>query len=174
MEVKASGVGRAFSWMRDKPSSNWSERHYQRLLPEVAHLPEGWRRAWVYYNIFPSTTLNVFPDHVSYFQIFPAGPGRTALRARAYGLADGRREMRAARYLNGRINDRVQLEDETLIDWVQGGLRSSAYGAGLLCDKEICLRQFHDAIRAALPVARAPEPPPAGRIAEANRALARA
>ncbi|MEE8533617.1 MAG: SRPBCC family protein [Alphaproteobacteria bacterium] len=174
VETQAHGVGRAYSWLRDKPSPKWSERHYQKLLPEVEGLPEERRRAWVYYNLFPATTLNVYPDQFSTFVMYPLGPGRTLLRARNYGHADERREMRAARYLNDRINALVQKEDNVLTDRVQGGLASSSYSVGLLSDKELCIRQFHDMVRRVLPVARSPEPPPFGRVAEANREYAAA
>ena len=47
VEVQSTGVGRAFSWLRDKRSAVWSEGLYQSLLPEVSGLPEDRRRAWV-------------------------------------------------------------------------------------------------------------------------------
>ena len=34
-EAREGYVSRAMHWLRDKPSSNWSERHYQKLLPEA-------------------------------------------------------------------------------------------------------------------------------------------
>jgi phenylpropionate dioxygenase-like ring-hydroxylating dioxygenase large terminal subunit len=40
---------------------------------------------------------------------------------------DERREMRAARYLNWRINRRVNLEDQALIERVQAGVAASSY-----------------------------------------------
>jgi phenylpropionate dioxygenase-like ring-hydroxylating dioxygenase large terminal subunit len=90
---------------------------------------------------------------MDFFQMLPAGPGRALLRGRSYGLPDGRREVRAARYLNGRINMAVQDEDNALTLSVQGGLRSSAYDAGFLCDKEVVVKGFHDWVRAQLPAA---------------------
>ena len=171
VEVQGSGVGRAFSWLRDRRSSVWSEGLYQSLLPDVPELPERRRRAWVYYHIFPTTTIGVFPDQIAYFQMYPTGPGRTVYRARTYAHPDKSREMRAARFLNRRINALVQEEDELLVDWVQRGLRSSSYSTGLLSEKEICIRQFHDLVRDAVPAARSIERPPAGRVGEANRRL---
>ena len=83
--------------------------------------------------------------------MLPAGPGRCLLRGRSYALPDERREMRAARYLSTRINRGVQDEDNVLTLSVQGGLRSGSYNAGLLSDKEVALKGFHDWIRAQLP-----------------------
>lgn len=150
----AHGASRATSTLRAEPSRVWSERAYQHLLPEAAHLPADRRRAWVYYALFPNTAFNLFPHNVSFFQVLPLGAGRTMVRARAYSLPDDRRAMRAARWLGQRINHRVYLEDDVLVRSVQGGLASTGYRAGLLSEHEACLRGFHDAMRRALPVAR--------------------
>ncbi|MGH6718689.1 MAG: SRPBCC family protein, partial [Alphaproteobacteria bacterium] len=142
------------STLRPTRSAAWSERAYQALLPEADHLPSERRRAWVYYSLFPNTAFNVYPHNVSFFQVLPLGPGRAMVRGRAYALADARPAMRAARWLGGRINHQIYLEDDRLVRSVQGGLASTGYAAGLLSDKEACLRQFHDDIRRALPIAR--------------------
>jgi phenylpropionate dioxygenase-like ring-hydroxylating dioxygenase large terminal subunit len=165
VETAPHGVARAFSVLRGEPSRAWSERAYQRLLPEVADLPQGWRRAWVYYSLFPSTTINVAPHAVNLFQILPAGPGRTVVRGRNYVLPDDRRSMRAARWLGSRINARVYREDDALVRSVQGGLESGAYEAGRLAETEVCLRRFHDEIRAAIPAARERARPTPERMA---------
>ena len=173
VETREGGVARAYSWMRDKPSTNWSERHYQKLLPPVEHLPEERRRAWVYYSMFPNLAFDLYPDLISYFQVLPTGPGQSVLRARAYGHPDKRREMRAARYLNMRINTQVYREDVRLTRSVQGGLASRSYSAGVLCAREACVKQFHDGIRAVLPVAGCIEPPEPGSMAglDSQRAM---
>jgi hypothetical protein len=91
---------------------------------------------------------------------------------RVFGLPGADRAMRAARRLIYRINGKVQREDEGLIESVQAGLGTSAYGSGYLSEKEACLRQLHDMVRAAIPVARRPEAPAPGTVAAANAALA--
>ncbi|MEX2648190.1 MAG: SRPBCC family protein [Alphaproteobacteria bacterium] len=159
VDAKDHGVARATSTLRPTPSSVWSERAYQRLLPEVVHLDEDRRRAWTYYSLFPNTAFNVLPHNVSFFQVLPLGPGRAMVRAAAYSLPDARPAMRAARWLGGRINHRVYLEDDRLVRSVQGGLGSTVYRGGLLSDKEICLRQFHGELRKRLPIARQAERP---------------
>ena len=66
----------------------------------------------------------------------------------------------------------MQREDEDLVASVQEGLASRSYVSGLLSEKEICLRQFHELVRTALPVARLPRAPERGGMAQANAALA--
>ncbi|MBM3584233.1 MAG: transcriptional regulator BetI [Alphaproteobacteria bacterium] len=167
--VADHGASRATSNLREAPSRVWSERAYQRLLPEALHLPPERRRAWVYYALFPNTAFNVYPHNVSFFQVLPDGPGRATVRARAYSLPDERRAMRAARWLGQRINHRVYLEDEVLVRAVQGGLASTGYEAGVLSEHEACLRAFHDMVRRHLPVARLRQRPADMRRDNAGR-----
>ena len=63
--------------MRDKASKNWSERHYQKLLPDVPHLPEERKRSWLYFSMFPNLAFDIYPDMIDYFQILPIAPGRS-------------------------------------------------------------------------------------------------
>ncbi len=167
------GVSRLSHTLRDEPRGRWSERLYHRLLPRQPHLPAGLARRWSYFSLFPGVNFDVYPDRMDFFQIVPHGPGRSIMRARAYGLPDARREMRLARYLNQRINRRVQREDNRLTRSVQAGLRSRSYAAGTLCDKEAVVRGFQDWIRAALPVAGLEAPPAPGTMHACNRRLVR-
>lgn len=171
IELAPHGVSRAIHWLRDTRSRNWSERHYQSVLPEMGYLPPGRRRAWAYYTLLPNVAIDVYCDHVDMFHVIPTGPGKCRFRGRAYRLPAPSRALRAAQYLNRRINSQVQREDEELIASVQEGLGSRSYVSGLLSEKEICLRQFHDLVREALPVARLPQAPPPGSVAQANAAL---
>src|SRR5262249_62670 len=75
------------------------------------------------------------------------------------------------RWLIRRINTLVQREDEGLIESVQAGLATSAYGFGYLSEKEACLRQLHDMVRAAVPVASRPQAPAPGTVAAGNAAM---
>src|SRR3546814_11584267 len=84
----------------------------------------------------------------------PTAPGKSGIVGRSNRLPGADRRLRAAQFLNHRINVQVQREDDALIRSVQGGLASESYVSGLLSEKEICLRQLHDMIRTALPVAR--------------------
>lgn len=171
-ETQPLAVSRAIHWLRDKPSESWSERHYQTLLPELAHLPEDRRRAWAYYTLLPNVAIDVYCDHVDVFHVIPVAPGKCRYRGRSYRLPGASRQLRAAQYLNRRINTQVQREDELLVASVQEGLGSRSYVSGILSEKEICLRQFHDLIRAAIPAARLPRAPEPGTLSRANAALA--
>ncbi|TLY77618.1 MAG: aromatic ring-hydroxylating dioxygenase subunit alpha, partial [Gammaproteobacteria bacterium] len=75
---------------------------------------------------------------------------------------DSRREMRAARYLNWRINRRVSLEDKALIERVQSGMGSSSYTMGPLSEGEVCLRSFARRMRGLIPESRLPRAPERG------------
>jgi phenylpropionate dioxygenase-like ring-hydroxylating dioxygenase large terminal subunit/AcrR family transcriptional regulator len=170
-EVGPNGVGRSFAVLRDALSPVWTERMYQKLLPEAGHLPEGYRRAWLYYSLFPSTNFAISPDQVGTYQVLPLGPNRTRLHGHAFALEDDRREMRAARYLSRRIDDRVTREDRDFCYWTDGGLRSRSYSGGPLSELEVGVGRFQDRIRELIPVARCAVPPAPGRVAEENRKM---
>jgi carnitine monooxygenase subunit len=153
---KMSGV------LRDVPSSNWSERLYQRLLPSVPHLPPERQRLWTYFKLWPNVAFDIYPDQIDFMQFVPLSPTETMIREIAYVHPDTRREMRAARYLNWRINRRVSLEDKSLIERVQAGMASSSYTSGPLGDGEVCLRSFARRIRSLIPESTLPRPPARG------------
>jgi len=95
-------------------------------------------------------------------QFLPVSATETVIREISYALPDDRRQMRAARYLNWRINRKVNAEDTELITRVQLGMQSSTYVAGPLGTSEVCLRSFAAKLRQAIPEARLDSPPPAG------------
>jgi phenylpropionate dioxygenase-like ring-hydroxylating dioxygenase large terminal subunit len=150
-----SGVARGSSWMREQPSTKWTERYYQALVGSVATaVPEAKRRCWSFYSMLPNLGIDVFPDQMDFFQVLPRGAGRCAIRGGTFGLPDERREMRVLRYLNARINRQVQREDEFLCRRVQRGLASSSYEPGPLSKLENCMLEFHDLIRSRIPEVR--------------------
>ena len=170
-EVGPGGIIRLSHRMRREPRRCWSAERYATLLPEVDHLPADLRRRWSYFGMFPNVYLDFYPDSFDYFQFLPLGAGRTRLRGRRFGLPDQRPEMRAARYLGARLNNRVQEEDERLTYSVQQGLAAGAYTQGILSDKEVVLAGFQDWIRSRLPVAGMVQPPVAGTVAARNAEL---
>ena len=96
-------------------------------------------------------------------QMIPVSATETLIREIAYALPDERRESRAARYLNWRINRQVNAEDTVLIERVQAGMASSSYTRGPLSPAEPCLAAFARRLCAAIPEAASPHPPgPAG------------
>ena len=154
----------------EKESANPSERAYQRLLPSVDHLPQSHQRKWLYYKLFPNVAFDIYPDQVDFMQFLPVSSTETVIREISYALPDERREMRAARRLNWRINRRVNAEDTELITRVQLGMRSRAYVAGPLGTSEVCLRSFARKLRRLIPEARLDSSPPPGwsRLANAR------
>jgi phenylpropionate dioxygenase-like ring-hydroxylating dioxygenase large terminal subunit len=146
----------------DKDSANPSERAYQRLLPTADHLPESHRRKWLYFTLFPNVAFDIYPDQVDFMQFLPVSSTETVIREISYALPDDRREMTAARYLNWRINRRVNAEDTELITRVQHGMQSPSYIAGPLGTSEVCLRSFAQKLRLLIPEARLASPPPPG------------
>jgi phenylpropionate dioxygenase-like ring-hydroxylating dioxygenase large terminal subunit len=173
-EAGPHGTARLSHSMRAKPCKTWSARHYRTLLREAEHLPESMRRRWSYFFLFPGMAFDIYPDRMDFFRVLPSGPGKALLCSRSYALPDERREMRAARYLNSRLNMAVQSEDNNLTLSVQQGLASSSYTTGVTSDTEVILNAFQDWVREALPVARLDRAPAPGTVAARNRALAAA
>ena len=155
-------VDRMEGELAEKASANPSERAYQKYLPEADHLPPGHRRKWLYYKLFPCVAFDIYPDQVDFMQWLPVSATESVIREISYALPDERREMKAARYLNWRINRRVNAEDTVLITRVQKGMESAAYEAGPLGTSEVCLRSFARKLRGMIPQARLDEPPPPG------------
>jgi phenylpropionate dioxygenase-like ring-hydroxylating dioxygenase large terminal subunit len=148
--------------LREDESGNPSERAYQRLLPDTPHLPESHRRKWLYYKLFPCIAFDIYPDQVDFMQWLPVTATTSVIREISYALPDHRREMKAARYLNWRINRRVNAEDTELIGRVQEGMGSPSYVPGPLGVSEVSLRSFAQKLRRLIPEARLERPPSPG------------
>jgi phenylpropionate dioxygenase-like ring-hydroxylating dioxygenase large terminal subunit len=155
-------VDRMWGDLEERPSANWSERLYQRLLPDVPHLPVSLSRHWLYFKLWPGVAFDIYPDQVDFMQWLPTGPTSCIIREISYALPDDRREMKAARYLNWRINRQVNAEDTLLITRVQQGMASRSFSAGRLSEKEVCLRHFCRRVRNLIPQARMVERPASG------------
>jgi phenylpropionate dioxygenase-like ring-hydroxylating dioxygenase large terminal subunit len=140
-------------------SENWSERAYQSLLAGFEHVPADRRRLWAYYKLWPNVAFDIYPDQVDFMQFIPLSPTETMIREIAYVHPVQSRALNAARYLNWRINRRVNAEDTALIEGVQAGMASSSYTKGPLSPKEVCLASFARRMRALIPQARSDRPP---------------
>ena len=155
-------VDRMEGKLGDRPSDNLSERAYQSLLPDLPYLPEPAQRRWLYYKLWPNIAFDIYPDQVDFMQFLPVSPTETLIREIAYAIPDGRREMKAVRYLNWRINRRVNAEDTILVKRVQLGMQSSSYRPGPLGTGEVCLRSFAARLRSIIPEVRLDRPPERG------------
>ena len=133
------------------PRESVSERAYRELLPRVDYLPDDRQRTWFYYKLWPNTAFDIYPDQMDFMQFLPIGPTQTMIREIAYAIPDDRREMKAARYLNWRINRAVSAEDSGLVERMQAGMASSTFTRGPLGESEVCLRGFARRMRDALP-----------------------
>jgi phenylpropionate dioxygenase-like ring-hydroxylating dioxygenase large terminal subunit len=146
----------------DDPSSNPSERAYQHFLPHVPHLPQERQRLWTYFKLWPNIAFDIYPDQVDFMQWLPVSPTECLIREISYAIPDERREMKAARYLNWRINRQVNKEDTWLIGRVQDGMASQSFAVGPLGETEVALRNFCRRIRALIPEARQHRAPAPG------------
>jgi phenylpropionate dioxygenase-like ring-hydroxylating dioxygenase large terminal subunit len=149
-------VDRMSGELAQQPSANLSERAYQALLPA------GAGRSWLYFKLWPNVAIDIYPDQVDFMHFVPVGPTETLIREISYALPDPSREMKAARYLNWRINRRVNAEDTALIRRVQQGMASSLYTPGPLGKSEVCLRSFAGKLRRLIPETRLSSPPAPG------------
>lgn len=147
-------VDRMWGELVERPSANLSERAYQHFLPAVAHLPDSHQRLWLYFKLWPNVAFDIYPDQIDFMQFLPVSPTETLIREISYALSDDRREMRAARYLNWRINRQVNAEDTALIARVQAGMASDSFTVGPIGESEVCLRNFARKIRELIPEAR--------------------
>jgi phenylpropionate dioxygenase-like ring-hydroxylating dioxygenase large terminal subunit len=154
----ASWVDKMSGRVGEGPGLSWSERTYQGLMGAFEHLVPGQRRTWSYYKLWPNVAFDVYPDQVDFMQFIPVTATRTLIREISYARPDARREVRAARYLNWRINRQVNAEDTVLIARVQAGMASSSYVAGPLSPHEPCLTAFARRIRELIPEADLPRP----------------
>jgi phenylpropionate dioxygenase-like ring-hydroxylating dioxygenase large terminal subunit len=145
--------------LQQNASENWSERAYQGLLSGFDDVPAQRRRLWAYYKLWPNVAFDLYPDQVDFMQFIPVSPTETMIREIAYVHPDASREMKAARYLNWRINRQVNAEDTVLIEGVQAGMNSSSYTSGPLSPNEVCLISFSERMRRLMPDANLERPP---------------
>jgi len=101
----------------------------------------------------------------------PVSVNETRYLGCQFGLPDDRRETRAARYLNTRINSITETEDESFVRDMQNGMRSSVFPAPVLSSAEIGVQHFHQQIQSHFPVACLSDEPAAGTMREVNNKL---
>ncbi|WP_424946153.1 aromatic ring-hydroxylating oxygenase subunit alpha [Candidatus Spongiihabitans sp.] len=165
------GVPLSYGVINAEPAKLWSVRHYQKLLPRFAHLPKKNQDCWLYGGIFPSMVLGLYPDSIEFYMTIPVAIDKTRVRGGCYALLDSRREARAVRYLNRRINNATSAEDDNFVRWLQDGMQSSVFPQPNLSSIEQGVREFHHRLQATLPVARLKHHPGTGKVAQANLRL---
>lgn len=142
----------------DVTDQTLSAQVYRKFLPDALHLPPERRRQWRYVMLWPNLAFDIYPEQIDFMQFIPLSADRTLLREISYALPDARREMKAARYLNWRINRVVNLEDKDIIERTQAGMNAGV-APGPIARDEMGLRHFADRIRKAVPASRHREKP---------------
>jgi phenylpropionate dioxygenase-like ring-hydroxylating dioxygenase large terminal subunit len=170
--INEHGVAYSRSVLRDKPSSHWTERMYQKLAPQVlTDLPEDVRRTWLFFSMVPNIGIDIYPDSMDVFQILPKSAETCVMRYPIFMRPDSRREMKVVRYLNARINAQVGHEDRELSERVQVGMRTYGFEPGPLSNYEHAIKDLHDRVRSACPVTTLQEAPPDGTVRQRNAAM---
>ena len=90
---------------------------------------------------------------------------------RATAIPDDRRETRAMRYLNQRINREVTREDYQLARWSYEAMRSSVFPRNRLSKIEYEVASFQHSMPEATPVAGEETAPSSGRMQATNKVL---
>ena len=170
-EPYANGTSRSVGTFNEAYGHRWSVRKYREILPEADHLPLHQRRQWIYFGIFPNFVLGLYPDSVIYYQEVPQSATQTVQRGMCYRRREESREMKAARYLSGRIDRDTAEEDQMLMVWSCEATKSSAYDGVIFSDLEYGVKTYHDHLRRLLPVMGQPAPPEPGQMAQVNDAL---
>jgi choline monooxygenase len=100
---------------------------------------DGTRIAAWYFFLFPNTMLNFYPWGLSINVVVPLAVDRTRILYRSW-VADPSRRAKGA----GRALDRVELEDEAIVQQVQKGVRSRLYDRGRYSpSRETGVHHFH-------------------------------
>ena len=170
-EPYANGTSRSVGTFNQAYGHRWSVRKYREILPEADNLPREQQRQWIYFGMFPNFVLGLYPDSVIYYQEVPQSAEQTVQRGMCYRRRNESREMKAARYLSGRIDRDTAEEDQMLMVWSCEATKSSAYDGVIFSDLEYGVKTYHDHLRQLLPVMEQPVPPETGQMALLNDAL---
>ncbi|MCC7218860.1 MAG: Rieske 2Fe-2S domain-containing protein [Burkholderiales bacterium] len=109
------------------------------FAPPAGTADHGARVAAYYVWIFPNLMLNFYPRGLSVNLVQPEGPGRTRVAFRSY-VGDAALLDRGA----GGALDRVEREDEAIVEAVQRGVRARLYRGGRFSPtREQGVHHFH-------------------------------
>jgi len=136
--------------LRDKPSGNFLERTYQRLVEPMPGLGPDRTRIWNYILIYPNTTIDLYPDQIGIWQILPKGVDATHDVAMTLMPRASSARTRAVQYANRKVNQLVSDEDVDLVANQQAGIATHGFEPGPLSRREAAVGWFADRIRADL------------------------
>lgn len=112
----------------------------------AGHPDHGQRIAGYYFWLWPNTMLNFYPWGISVNIVRPLGVERTKVSFRSYVWDAGKIDSGA-----GAALDRVEREDEAVVEAVQRGVRSRLYGRGRYSPtREQGTHHFHRLLAACL------------------------
>lgn len=112
----------------------------------AGHPDAGERVAAYWFWLFPNLMMNVYPWGISVNVVAPLGPERTRVRFLHYAWDPARVEASA-----GATIDRVEREDEAVVESVQLGVRSRLYRRGRYSPaRETGVHHFHRLLAGAL------------------------
>jgi choline monooxygenase len=144
-------LGAGYAWfeapLRAKPSGNRLERTYQRMVRPMPGLGKADTRVWRYAYIYPNTTIDLYPDQVTTWQINPRGIAATHDVWACYRARRPTAAMRAVQRLNHRLNSEVAAEDAELVARVQAGMATTGWRPGPLGEREAAVAWFADRVR---------------------------
>lgn len=114
--------------------------------PDHDHPDAGQRIAAYYFWLFPNMMLNFYPWGLSLNVVRPLAVDRTKISFRSYVLDPSKLDAGA-----GAALDRVEREDEEIVEAVQRGVRSRLYDRGRYSPtREQGVHHFHRLLAAAL------------------------
>jgi len=118
----------------------------EAFAPPPGTPDHGRRVAAYWWWLFPNTMLNVYPWGVSVNIVRPLAPDRTKVSFLPYVWDATRLDLGA-----GAALDRVEREDEVIVESVQRGLRARLYDRGRYApERERGVHHFHRMLAAAL------------------------
>ena len=103
--------------------------------------------SWRYAFIYPNTTIDLYPDQVTTWQIVPDGIARTSDAFGSYRPPRSGPRTRLVQRLNQRFNTQVMDEDVDLVENVQRGLATTGYECGPLSAREAAVAWLADRVR---------------------------
>ena len=136
--------------LRDKPSDNWAERAYQRLVRPMPGLDAEDERIFRYIAIYPNTVIDLYPDHVLIWKMNPRGVDQVVVPGTYLRRKDCDLRTRIAQRLNLYLSKITTHEDEDLVHRMQIGLGNTDFQPGPLSLREKGVAWFAGRIRADL------------------------
>jgi Rieske 2Fe-2S family protein len=133
--------------LRDKPSDNRTERLYQRLVRPMPGLLPADERVFRYVAIYPNTVIDLYPDHVLVWKMNPVTVDRTGVPGCYLRRSDSGLRTRTAQWLNLRIGQITNQEDEDLVARMQHGLENGDFMPGPLSLREAGVAWFAGRVR---------------------------